>query len=762
MSALRRDNPIRTGIAMQAESAEHPHPASLPAIRRAVPLLATLALLAAAGLVGLAWIEAPLLPELPLLPALLLGGNATLLLVALLQLVGGRFRSSALALLLVGCLPVLGLLLAQLPMPLPPAMASLRWLWLTATAAAWMAPVGALALLFGRGVPRLWGSLALLLLATASSLATIDCWWPRRELIPDLSLVTGVFLAGWALHLLTALLWLPAAAPRRQPKPAAGFSAPHISEGEASELRFAHAFNRAAVGIAMTDAGGGWLWANARLCEISGYPLEQLRTLDVLALTHPEDREAEAERRRRLLAGEIDDYAMEQRQVARSGAVIWVNLFVRRLDAGPMAPLRVILVVEDISERHHNEARLLALTSNLERQVSERTSQLHLSMRNWKQRNIELTLLARMGAALQAAETLTAASHLIARYLPEIFGEYGGALYLRMAATEPLSLQCQWGGYSAAQQQLAEDDCWALQLRCEHRIEDPADPLPCAHLIAHRDHHSGDRPSLLEHHSCMPIIAEGVLLGMIYLQWPGVAGGEIAAPDKLLLATTAEQVGLAIRNLDLRDLLQRQAIRDPLTGLYNRRFLDDYLQRRMAESQRSGRGLSVLVFDLDHFKHFNDRLGHDCGDHVLCAFAAMLQKRVRADEAAFRVGGEEFVVVLNSDRLDDVRGCGERVRSGTETLQLGFRGQPLPTLTVSGGAASYPAQGDSISALIRAADQALYRAKHSGRNCIVISESPDDSTSHPPTTAASGPEANARRVEQLTDALAAQLEREDS
>ena len=364
-------------------------------------------------------------------------------------------------------------------------------------------------------------------------------------------------------------------------------------------------------------------------------------------------------------------------------------------------------------------------TATLERHVSERTAQLHQAMRNWKQRSAELTQLTRMSAALQAAKCLPDACQLIGQQLPEIFGQYGGAVYLRNTADAALCLQGEWGGFLAAQKRLAEHDCHSLQRGCEHRVDDPADPTPCRHLLANREAGPGFAQRNLEAHSCMPILVEGTAMGMIYLQWSERSSSEVSPPDKVLLTAAAEQIGLAMHNLQLRERLEHQAVRDALTGLYNRRFLDEYLQRRVAEAARSHRGFSVLVFDLDHFKSINDRYGHDGGDHVLREFAHMLQKRVRADEAAFRLGGEEFVLVLNSDHSADIQGCGERVRSGTEKLALEFKGQSLPLLTLSGGAASYPAHATDIACLIRAADQALYEAKRSGRNRICQAAIPD-------------------------------------
>jgi diguanylate cyclase (GGDEF)-like protein/PAS domain S-box-containing protein len=691
-------------------------PPSSAALRPAAfngALLWLAAALCAASAGWLVWAGLMPAPNLRLLPFTGLASSTVLLSALLVSMAGLRFAWWSVALMSAG---FWGL---QIALVVHPDMSPLRMAELGAYAGLLSLPFALLAWLLLIGERQYSVAAAgLLLLAGLGSAATFQYWWPLQPGSP----VTGLLAVNGLAHLGVAL-WLRRLAPRPVELPVQpAFAAAHISEGEANELRFAHVFNRAAVGVVMTAADGRWLWANPRLAEIVGRDMDTLRRLGLNAITHEDDLAVAEAMQRQLLAGEIDDYAIEQRYRDAQGAVVWVNLFVRRLDASDLAPLRVIWVVEDISKRRANEARLQTLTTHLERQVSERTAQLHLTMNNWKQRNLELTLLARMSAALQGAENLAVASTLISKHLPEIFADYGGAVYLRMEAGAPLQHQFEWGGFHAAQLQLQPDDCWGLQLRCEHRVDDPADPLPCAHLIANRDEGLCHADGGLETHSCMPIIADGTVLGMLYLQWSERSDSQVVPPDKVLIATTTEQIGMAIRNLDLREQLQRQVIRDPLTSLYNRRFLDDYLQRRIAESMRSGKGVSVLLFDLDHFKLVNDRFGHDAGDHVLCAFAEMLQSRVRADEAAFRLGGEEFVLVVNSDRVDEVQGCGERVRQGTEALKLQFAGRHLPPITISGGAASYPSHGDSIAGLIRAADQALYRAKQQGRNRICLSE----------------------------------------
>ncbi len=167
----------------------------------------------------------------------------------------------------------------------------------------------------------------------------------------------------------------------------------------------------------------------------------------------------------------------------------------------------------------------------------------------------------------------------------------------------------------------------------------------------------------------------------------------------------------------LRDQLQEQAIRDPLTGLFNRRFLEDAFHRELARCQREGLPLTVMMVDVDHFKRVNDTHGHATGDLVLKALGALLLQQVRASDSACRYGGEEFVLLLPGMDADAARARADEWRQAFAALQVPVDGGVL-NATVSIGIATHPAQGDAMAALLRCADEALYRAKAGGRNRV--------------------------------------------
>jgi diguanylate cyclase (GGDEF)-like protein len=170
----------------------------------------------------------------------------------------------------------------------------------------------------------------------------------------------------------------------------------------------------------------------------------------------------------------------------------------------------------------------------------------------------------------------------------------------------------------------------------------------------------------------------------------------------------------------LRELAE-QAIRDPMTGLYNRRFLREFLARELIRAKRAGTGLAAIMMDIDHFKRVNDSFGHDAGDLVLTEVATLLKSSIRGSDMVCRFGGEEFVLVLtDATRAGALRRC-EEIQAAIRRLELTYRDHSLGRPTASFGVALFPDHASDADSLINASDAALYEAKHAGRDCIVTS-----------------------------------------
>jgi diguanylate cyclase (GGDEF)-like protein len=186
------------------------------------------------------------------------------------------------------------------------------------------------------------------------------------------------------------------------------------------------------------------------------------------------------------------------------------------------------------------------------------------------------------------------------------------------------------------------------------------------------------------------------------------------------MVAAVEQLSLALSNLRLQDSLRTQSIRDPLTGLYNRRYLEESLTRELARCDRVNKPLSVLMIDLDHFKRFNDTHGHDGGDALLTHAGRVFQAHCRAEDIACRYGGEEFTLILPEVDAERARQRAEEIRLAVEKLDVQHRRERLSSVTTSIGVGTFPDNARAMDELLRRADAALYKAKQQGRNRVVL------------------------------------------
>jgi diguanylate cyclase (GGDEF)-like protein len=221
------------------------------------------------------------------------------------------------------------------------------------------------------------------------------------------------------------------------------------------------------------------------------------------------------------------------------------------------------------------------------------------------------------------------------------------------------------------------------------------------------------------------LTVQGETLGIFYLDGAPTSRGDPHAGQHQLPVTVGEAIKLALANLKLRKTLHEQATRDPLTGLFNRRYLEDTLPRELHRTGRRNTSLCLAMLDLDYFKRFNDTFGHDAGDLVLRESSRVLQKNLRKSDIACRYGGEEFVLVLPDSSLADTSQRLEKIRLIFERLEIRHDGQLLPAMTLSAGITAAPEHGSTAEELLRAADAALYSAKQAGRNCAVTYQASD-------------------------------------
>ena len=218
------------------------------------------------------------------------------------------------------------------------------------------------------------------------------------------------------------------------------------------------------------------------------------------------------------------------------------------------------------------------------------------------------------------------------------------------------------------------------------------------------------------------MMTNGSSYGVLSLSFPSFQLNASAISAKEQLATVlAQRVSLTLTNLLIREQLKRESILDPLTGLFNRRYMMGVFDRELRLASRTGRPLGVIMFDVDGFKLVNDRFGHAAADKALCDLAALLRSRLRAYDVPIRYGGDEMVVLLPDTSLEGARAVAEKLLQGVRDLKVQHRGLIIP-VSISVGVAAYPLNGTEPESVLRAADLALYRAKAGGRDRIVVAE----------------------------------------
>jgi diguanylate cyclase (GGDEF)-like protein len=339
--------------------------------------------------------------------------------------------------------------------------------------------------------------------------------------------------------------------------------------------------------------------------------------------------------------------------------------------------------------------------NGLERQRLERERDADRALRD---------LMGRMTQRLQACDTIDDLVEVVARFAPRIAPDYAGRLYLLDTSRQVLVEACAWLDPAFSAPEFVPTQCWALRRGLPHHASGEQVDVPCPHAMTDK---APEADTL-----CLPLIAQRETFGLLYLERRRAPFG---SASEIYLTLLAENVGLAIANLRLRDALRSLAMVDPLTGLSNRRELDRILALERSRSGRDPRSLSAIMIDVDHFKRFNDEFGHDAGDAVLRAVGDELIRTVRDGAHAFRMGGEEFLVLLPDVGLGEAQARAEAIRTRLKTLRVDHSGKALGAITVSLGVASAP-EVCGPQVLAETADAALLRAKSGGRDQVVVAE----------------------------------------
>jgi len=469
--------------------------------------------------------------------------------------------------------------------------------------------------------------------------------------------------------------------------------------------------------IVLTDTKGHLTWANPAFSKLTGYALEDILGKKPGSIlqgsgTDPETRKRIGEnlKRRTPVRAEILNYS-------KTGTPYWVELHISPIYDEDGKHTNFMSVERDITDRKRLE------------QIAERQQVIE------EQRRIERRLLSEISEWLYACKSIDELLDVVSKGMEKLIPEADGCLYLYSNSRDVLEGACSWNG-AKAEQTIEADDCWALRkgraytygvnqlsFSCAHAEQDP--PYP---------------------YFCLPIIAHGDTIGLMHLSFKNITLADAKTEDvqrqienhRELALIYAEQVSLAIANVRLRDELRDQSVRDPMTGLLNRRWFMDNCRRELTHSVQRRQPLSLISLDVDQFKAFNDNFGHDAGDLVLRHVAQTLAEHCDGPATACRIGGEEFVVLAPGFGLDKATELAEWLRVKVADIALNYAGQALPRVTVSAGVAQVTGPVNSIQGLMQAADEALYAAKRGGRDRVVACTKAADNGAAPRGSEGSG------------------------
>jgi diguanylate cyclase (GGDEF)-like protein len=350
-----------------------------------------------------------------------------------------------------------------------------------------------------------------------------------------------------------------------------------------------------------------------------------------------------------------------------------------------------------------------------ESELKDVNQKLKLNLAEMEEHNRKIVLLNEMGDLLQSCSTFEEAYTIIGQLGRQLLPDETGVLYITKNSQNSVEAMATWGAPLSQSDTFSLDDCWALRRGRAHLLNTDQNNLEliCPHLQ--------DHPPIFA--LCIPMMAQGDAMGILHIRIeapPGQDQPHLTESKQQIARAMADSMALAMANLKLRIFLREQSIRDSLTGLFNRRYLDETLEREFNRAARMQRTVGIIMLDLDHFKGFNDTFGHEAGDILLQRLGEFLKQHLRGGDIACRYGGEEFILILPEVSLEHVQRRAEQLREEVKHLNIQYNDAALTAPTLSLGIAMFPEHGETSQQVLSAADAALYTAKGNGRDRVVV------------------------------------------
>lgn len=466
-----------------------------------------------------------------------------------------------------------------------------------------------------------------------------------------------------------------------------------VASARSSEERYRILFNQSPKPVYAFDLETrSFVEVNEAALRHYGYLRHEFLSLTADGIRPPEEMRLMLER---LSSGTQTSCLTRHRK--KDGRLIDVEVSVQHLLIGDR--MIALVFVNDVTDQKRAEQSLQEAHKSIAQSFDE-----------IQRREADLRQLATLGEMLQSCHTLDEAYAIVSELLPRLFPDHCGSLFAMKASRDIVECVATWGGYDAKEGFFSPTECWALRRGRTHLAQSGTGPR-CNHA-------ESTAASAL----CIPMIAESDAMGVLHLSSCPDRASQPELPLSLqnLARAAADQIALALSNIRFRETLQNQSIRDPLTMLFNRRYMEESLERELHRAKRNQTSLAVVMLDIDHFKSFNDVYGHRAADHMLRLLGRFLQSSVRLDDIVCRYGGEEFVLILPGSALDDAAKRATQSLEGVRRIKIKTDGGIARNVSFSAGVAVFPQHGSDSDALLAAADRALYDAKHSGRNRISV------------------------------------------
>jgi len=471
----------------------------------------------------------------------------------------------------------------------------------------------------------------------------------------------------------------------------------------ASQERYEELFENANDVVYTHDLEGNFTSLNQAGERITGWSRSDVLQMNISDVLAPEFLDLARRMMALKVAGEPPRiYKVEIK--GKFGQRVALELSTRVIREGEK-PIAIQGIARDVSDRRRAEEALQAVNEKLTHWVRE-----------LERKNRESELLREMGDLLHSCMNPQEAGAVVARAATRLFPLTSGALFTLATGRDLYEASASWGPASLGERVFSAEECWALRRGRMHWLEDVAQGPRCGHMG------EDARGASI----CVPMIAQGEALGVLHVQQialsndPHMPQVDPTRDVQQLTESVAEHIGLALANLKLRETLRNQSIRDPLTGLFNRRYMESTLNRELLRASRKERPVGLIMLDVDHFKQFNDLHGHTAGDALLRELGTFLQRNTRGEDVVCRYGGEEFVLILPEATLEISRQRAEQIREGVQGILVRHEGKELGPVTLSLGVAAYPQHFEKPIALVGAADAALYKAKAAGRNRVEV------------------------------------------